>query len=100
MREQMGSKAAQERLDEVISSTFPDLPEAFEWGYGFYQGDAHSWDRGCKYGWWLVIPEHYDSCYAEMRKVQKAVEALDFVSGCSGRIRARGSRRTTVSRDW
>ena len=79
MQETMGSKEAQERLDEFMGGLFYEFYEFFCWGYDAYQGNAHSWEAGRKHGYWLTTLERYDRVHTEMQKVRKAAEALDFV---------------------
>ena len=79
MPETMGSKEAQERLDALFEPVFDDFYIYFTWGYEVYQGNAHSWEAVCKHGYWLTTLEEYDRVQAEMQRVKKAPEALDFV---------------------
>ncbi len=77
--ESLGSKEAQEQIDEVASEVYDDLYMYFSWGYEFAQPDAHSWRAGVKYGYWLASLEDYRQVFSEMQRVRKALESLEIV---------------------
>ncbi|MCH8055554.1 MAG: hypothetical protein IH857_05305 [Deltaproteobacteria bacterium] len=77
--ESLGSKEAQEKIDEVAGMVYEDFHAYFDWGYEFGQLDAHSWEAGVKCGYWLAPLKEYRHVSSEMQRVRKALESLEIV---------------------
>ena len=80
----MGSKDVNAELEAVLekmAKRFDHVYEYFAWGYELFQSGAHSWEGGCKHGYWLARLDYFEMGSAAMAMLRESIEELDFVGG-------------------
>ena len=77
--ESLGSKEAEEKIDEVADKVYENFHVYFDWGYEFGQLHGHSWEAGVKCGYWLAPLKEYRHVFSTMQRVRKALESLEIV---------------------
>ncbi len=77
--ESLGSKEAEEKIDEVADKVYENFHVYFDWGYEFGQLHGHSWEAGVKCGYWLAPLKEYRQVLSKMKRVRKALKSLAIV---------------------